>query len=162
MGWMIVQKVQLKVAQLFQTQSHCQQRWKQFEGRNNETWNFNSFCFCFCFGGGCTRCISRFPGQGSNWSSSCRPTPQPQQPATQDLSHIRDLHHSSWQHGILNPLCEVRNRTCILMVPNWVHQPLSREGSSLNGFLITISVFSIILFLPLSFLSGCWPYSSLL
>ena len=25
-----------------------------------------------------------------------------------DLSHICDLHHSSWQHRILNPLSEAR------------------------------------------------------
>ena len=35
--------------------------------------------------------------------------------ATQDLSHICDLHHSSWQHQILNPLNEARDWTCILM-----------------------------------------------
>ena len=37
--------------------------------------------------------------------------------ATQDLSCICDLHHSSWQHRILNPLIEARDRTCNLMVP---------------------------------------------
>ena len=35
--------------------------------------------------------------------------------ATWDLSRICDLHHSSWQHQILNPLSEVRERTCVLM-----------------------------------------------
>ena len=34
--------------------------------------------------------------------------------ATQDLSHICDLHHSSQQHQILNPLSEVMDQTCIL------------------------------------------------
>ena len=34
--------------------------------------------------------------------------------AMQDLSHVWDLHHNSWQHQILNPLSEVRDRTCIL------------------------------------------------
>ena len=32
-----------------------------------------------------------------------------------DLSHVCDLHHSSWKHGILNPLREARHRTYILM-----------------------------------------------
>ena len=32
-----------------------------------------------------------------------------------DPSHTCDLHHSSWQHQILNPLGEARDRTCILM-----------------------------------------------
>ena len=35
--------------------------------------------------------------------------------ATQDLSCICDLHHSSRQHRILNPLSEARDGTCILM-----------------------------------------------
>ena len=32
-----------------------------------------------------------------------------------DLSHICDLHHSSQQHQILNPLIEARDPTCVLM-----------------------------------------------
>ena len=35
--------------------------------------------------------------------------------AMPDLSHVWDLHHSSQQHRILNPLSEVRDRTCILI-----------------------------------------------
>ena len=35
--------------------------------------------------------------------------------ATRDLSHIYDLHHSSQQCQIPNPLSEARNQTCILM-----------------------------------------------
>ena len=35
--------------------------------------------------------------------------------AMPDLNHICDLHHSSWQHGILNPLSKARDPTCILM-----------------------------------------------
>ena len=33
-----------------------------------------------------------------------------------DPSHACDLHHSSWQHWIPNPLSEARDQTCILMV----------------------------------------------
>ena len=40
--------------------------------------------------------------------------------ATWDLSHVWDLHHSSWQHWILNPLHEARDWTCILMDPSGV------------------------------------------
>ena len=29
--------------------------------------------------------------------------------AAWDLSHVCDLHHSSWQHWILNPLSEARD-----------------------------------------------------
>ena len=35
--------------------------------------------------------------------------------ATWDPSHVCDLHHSSRQHWILNPLSEARDQTCILM-----------------------------------------------
>ena len=35
--------------------------------------------------------------------------------ATQDPSHVWDLHHSSWQRRILNPLSEARDQTRILM-----------------------------------------------
>ena len=40
--------------------------------------------------------------------------------ATQDTSRICDLHHDSWQHGILNQLIEARDRTCNLTDPTWV------------------------------------------
>ena len=36
--------------------------------------------------------------------------------ATSHLSHVCNLHHSSWQCQILNPLSEARDRTCHLMV----------------------------------------------
>ena len=35
--------------------------------------------------------------------------------AMQDLSCVCDLHHSSQQHRILNPLSEARDQTCVLM-----------------------------------------------
>ena len=38
--------------------------------------------------------------------------------ATQDPSRVCDLHHSSWQRQILNPLRQARDRTCNLMVPS--------------------------------------------
>ena len=37
--------------------------------------------------------------------------------AMPDLSCVCDLHHRSWQHWILNPLSEARDRTCVL----WMH-----------------------------------------
>ena len=40
--------------------------------------------------------------------------------ATPDLSHVCDLHHSSWQHWILNPLSKARDQTRHLMVPSWI------------------------------------------
>ena len=40
--------------------------------------------------------------------------------AMPDLSCICDLHHSSWQHQILNPLNRARDQTSILMDTSWV------------------------------------------
>ena len=39
---------------------------------------------------------------------------------TPDLSRICNLHHSSWQCRIPNPLSEARDRTFVLMVPSWI------------------------------------------
>ena len=41
--------------------------------------------------------------------------------ATPDLSCVCNLHHSSWQCWILNPLSEARNQTLVLMVTSQVH-----------------------------------------
>ena len=40
---------------------------------------------------------------------------------TQDSSHIFIIHHSSWEHQILNPLSEARDRTHILTDTSQVH-----------------------------------------
>ena len=47
--------------------------------------------------------------------------------AMQDLSHICDLHHSSWQY--LNLQSETRDRTGILMDTHQAHNPLSHQGN---------------------------------
>ena len=77
--------------------------------------NFFYFClffFFFFFIQGCTRGIWRLPGQGSNQSYSCQPTPQPQQCQIRAVSE-----YSSRQYRILNPLSAARDRTRNLMVP---------------------------------------------
>ena len=50
--------------------------------------------------------------------------------ATWDLSHVCDLYHIPWQHGILNPQSKARDRTCNLTVASWICQPLSHDGNS--------------------------------
>ena len=50
--------------------------------------------------------------------------------AKQDLSPICDLHHSSWQHLILNPMSETGDRTCNLMVTSQIHNLVSQNGNS--------------------------------
>ena len=49
--------------------------------------------------------------------------------AMPDLSHVCDLHHSSQQHRILNPLSEARDRTRNLMVPSWIHFSCAMMGT---------------------------------
>ena len=56
--------------------------------------------------------------RGSPRSCSCQPTPTTAT-VTQDLSHICDLHCSSQQRRILNPLSRGRDWTCILMDSSW-------------------------------------------
>ena len=41
--------------------------------------------------------------------------------ATQDLSHIHNLHHGSRQHQILNPLSGPRDQTHVLMDSSQIH-----------------------------------------
>ena len=41
--------------------------------------------------------------------------------AMQDLSHVCNLHYSSQQRQILNPLIGARDQTCVLMDTSQVH-----------------------------------------
>ena len=44
--------------------------------------------------------------------------------ATPDPSFVCNLHHSSWQHQILNPLSEARDGTCVLVDVRFVSSEL--------------------------------------
>ena len=48
-----------------------------------------------------------------------------------ESNHVCDLHHSSGQCQIPNPLSEARDWTCTLMDTSWVCNPLSHDGNSL-------------------------------
>ena len=52
------------------------------------------------------------------------------------LSCVFDLHHSSRQHRILNPLSRAGDRTHVLMDTSWVHSRWATTGTPPNGFLI--------------------------
>ena len=56
--------------------------------------------------------------------------------ATWDLGCVCDLHQSSWQCWVLNPLSEARDQTLVLMDPSQVCLPLSREGNSRKFFFL--------------------------
>ena len=56
--------------------------------------------------------------------------------ATQDPSHICNLHHSSRQCRILNPLSKARDLTCNLMVPNWIRFCCAMMGTPHLSFFL--------------------------
>ena len=49
--------------------------------------------------------------------------------AMPDTGSICDLHHSSWQLQILNPLSETRDQTCILMDTGQIHFHWAMTGT---------------------------------
>ena len=67
---------------------------------------------------------------GNGATAACLPIAT----ALPDLSRVSDLHHSSPQCWILNPLSRVRDRTHILMNTHQVHFSLSHNGNSLNVY----------------------------
>ena len=54
--------------------------------------------------------------------------------AMPDPGHICNLHHSSWQPQILNPLSEARYRACNLMVPRRIHFCCATMGTPESTF----------------------------
>ena len=53
--------------------------------------------------------------------------------ATTDLSHVCDLHCSSRQCRILNPLNEAKDQTCIIMDTSWILSLLSHNRNSFES-----------------------------
>ena len=56
--------------------------------------------------------------------------------AMPDLSCIYNLHHSSWQGQILNPLNKSRDRTYILLDTIQVHNHCATTGTPYNNILV--------------------------
>ena len=84
----------------------------------------------------------KFPGQDLNWNCSCQPTPQPQpQP---DVSRICNLHCSSRQCRILNPLSRARTKTHNLMDTSWVHYHCATMGTPSGYCFLTQNVYFIL------------------
>ena len=59
--------------------------------------------------------------------------------AMPDTSFICDLHHSSWQCWILNPVNEAMDWTCILMDTRQIRLLWATTGTPTLYFLITLS-----------------------
>ena len=93
---------------------------------------------------------------------------------TQDLSRVFDLHHSSQQHQIFNPLSKARDQTCVLTDTGWVHYRWAMTGILPPGFktkmpqISAIWICSLNIRLPIvsiyhfpdhsqSHPPGCWP-----
>ena len=70
-----------------------------------------SFFFFFCL---------LMPTPEAYWGSQARGWIRATAPAIRDPSHVCDLHHSSWQRWIPDPLSEARDLTCNLMVPSQI------------------------------------------
>ena len=73
------------------------------------------------------------------WNWSCSWQANATATATQDSSNVCDLYHSSWQHQILNPLSEAKDRTLILMAIKFFSTEPS--GNSCNFYGITFCSF---------------------
>ena len=58
--------------------------------------------------------------------------------AMQDLTHNGDLHHTSWQRWILNPLSRARDQTHILIDANWVCYCWATTGPNSSSFAVII------------------------
>jgi len=77
------------------------------------------------YGGSQARGLSRAVADGLH-----RATAMP------DPSRVCDLHHSSRQGRVLNPLSKARDRTCNLMVPSWIHFHCVMIGTPESPFLM--------------------------
>ena len=68
--------------------------------------------------------------------------------AMQDPSCVFNLHHTSWQRQVLNPLSKARDRTCNLMVPSWIRFHCTMTGTpDLHYFYQLMFVINFILYL---------------
>ena len=98
---------------------------------------FFYFFFFFLSFQGCTLSMWKFPGQGSNWSCSCRPTPQ--------LQHC-------WITGQFQPQFLEQTPYC---PPQWLHEftfpPTVQEGSLFSTPAFIHCFVFVFVFLLLSF-----------
>ena len=61
-----------------------------------------------------------------------------------DPSHIFDVHHSSWQRQILNPLSKAGDRTRVLTDTSWIHFCCATMRIPENIFLLLLATPSLV------------------
>ena len=78
--------------------------------------------------------------------------------ATWDPSHVCNLHHSSWQRRILNPLSKARDQTCVLMDTSQIPLHWATMGThDLSWTFIFLSFFFFLFFLDAPMACGRSP-----
>ena len=70
-------------------------------------------------------------------------------------SHICNLHYSSWQHQILNPLSKTRDQTSILMDTRRTRFPWAKTGAPITSLFQT-SAMEILIFLSFTLNLKCY------
>lgn len=96
-------------------------------------WGFFFVCFCFCFLGlyPWHMEVPRLGAESGYTTATAKP----------DLSCVFDLHYSSWQCRILNPLSEARDRTRNLIVTSQICFHCATTGTLTYWF---FNVFQIV------------------
>ena len=74
------------------------------------------------------------------------------------LSHICDLHHSSWQCRILNPLCKARDQTHIPMDIRWTGFHCTTTGTPLWVFWLNYTCFGAVSSIEICCKTYCEPH----
>ena len=79
-----------------------------------------------------------------------------------DPSCVHDIHHSSLQRQILNPLNEARDQTCNLMLPSWIRFRCATMGT-LKAFTFSMLDSRVIAVQATACHSKLflWPYSKI-
>ena len=104
----------------------------KIKDHNNFIWSWKSTFFFFCFLGPHPRHME-VPRLGVE--SKLQLPAYTTATAMGDLSSVCNLHHSSQQCWILNPLSKARDRTHILMATSWIRFCCATKGTPKLAFI---------------------------
>ena len=114
--------------------------------KKDEKWGF---CVCVCFFRATPVAHGGSQARGQRVKSELQLLAYTAATALQDLSRVCDLHHSSWQHQILNPMSEARDRTCsITFLVEFVSALPQRELQNERLFMLVLQEIGSFFFLP--------------